>query len=776
MLRPLKFSNIKKRLIDHADLLILLFIGVLICQTWFKPDYIIAGGDYFPFIFPSDSLQKSFFAWDHYEVGLGSSQYNIAHAVVLGIFSFFSMLGFPISLIQRFYFTALFILPAFSMYFLVRAALKNSNWTARVAASFFYMINVFVMTYFWSLAGVLAYILIPLLLAILIKAFRSVSENKNVVIYAVLFSIVSIGTSYLSLNPAVLIIVPIIMVSYSVFHLIFCCANNSERKGIVKFLLLSAALSVLVNLWWIAPFHTAVFETKTVSIIAETNIAAWSWTMARNQLTNVFRLNTLWAFTTEYYHYAPLYSTNPLLIAATFVPSLLVAAALLFRELRKNKFLIYSFLILVPLFFIVKGIQPPFGWIYEWIYLNVPYFWLFREPASKFFYILIPIYAVIIGFSVSKLCSNLSNIISSKVKNTRITGLAYSPLVVAIIFFSIASYPLFTGEIVAGERGDLPSMHLQIPDYWYEAANYVNDKQEDFRLLMLPKDEFYQLGYDWGYYGTDTPPRYFFEKPTIVYITTGGYLTNRRSVQFVEEIYSGLYNDTDFPLADALAIANVKYVVERNDVDWTRFGSTDLGSPEKISSLMENKEGIRLEESIGKLDLYVNEKNAEVVTVHSSAEYVEGTLSDLFYLRATASSSPPLFLLEGTNNGRESDVLQEISVTNYAPKIVVARGDPTHYDVLVQNATGPYWLSFADSYDDGWVLFCKGKKIEEHFVGNGYANAWKIEEKGDYILSIDYEPQQKAKMAYAVSIIAFTIYIIALVILLFLHPKIFRKR
>ncbi len=761
MLKTIRRIDIKRLLLTHADLLVLILIGVLICQTWFKPDYVIAGVDYFPFVFPIDALKQNLFIWDHYGFGVDLTQHTPGHALVLGMKSFFYLFGFSISLIERIWWTLWFVLPAVSMYFLSSLVLKNDR-IGRFAASFFYMVNMFVVRDAWYAVAVWAYSLTPFLLAVLIKGFESVSNNKSTRSYILLFSIASVGLSYLSLNPAVLAVSLIALGVYTIFHLIFNCSNDGERLRVTKFFSLCVILSILLNLWWIAPLYVQIYETKTTAVVAEVSLDKIAAAMVRNQFVNVFRLTTDWPFFSEEYSlYSSNFMENPLLIAAVFIPSLLVFTAPLFREFRKNKFLIYSLLFLIPLLFIVKGIQPPFDGLYRWIYASVPFFWIFREPASKFFLIIVGLYAVLIGFSISKLCEKLRQFMSSKKISEKVNVLSYSPLVLALLFFSISSYVLFTGEVVPGQRKDLPPMNVKIPDYWYEAAEFVNSQPEEFRVLMLPKDEFYMLSYNWGYYGTDVLPRYFFNKPIILLLKNeghaGAYFANIQSSEFIEALYSGLYTDPDFPLADALSIANVKYVVQRNDVDWTRLGAANLGSPRTIKRLLNGKEGITFNRSFGKLDFYVNEKNVEFMRAYPRAVYIEGNFSDMIRSHSENSENPPVFILNGTNMEKEAEAKREASMpaSSSVPTISFVQKDPTYYEVLVRSASEPYWLVFSESYDNGWKLSSKNGEIKEHFVANGYANAWKIKEKGDYSLSIVYEPQKKISLAYLVSVITF---------------------
>ncbi|MFX0134302.1 MAG: carbohydrate binding domain-containing protein [Candidatus Hodarchaeota archaeon] len=89
---------------------------------------------------------------------------------------------------------------------------------------------------------------------------------------------------------------------------------------------------------------------------------------------------------------------------------------------------------------------------------------------------------------------------------------------------------------------------------------------------------------------------------------------------------------------------------------------------------------------------------------------------------------------------------EELNQIIYSQKI-----DPTRYEVKV-NATKPFMLSFAESYDPLWVARVNGQKISSiplYSVINGF---W-IEETGIIDVTIEYEPQ---RWFYCGSAISFT--------------------
>ncbi len=97
-----------------------------------------------------------------------------------------------------------------------------------------------------------------------------------------------------------------------------------------------------------------------------------------------------------------------------------------------------------------------------------------------------------------------------------------------------------------------------------------------------------------------------------------------------------------------------------------------------------------------------------------------------------------------------------ISLTNQkyiasdSPKINYQKINPSKYYVTINEANKPFILTFNERFSPFWKLYqinddpSQGvKKIKEfnHFLINGYANAWMIDSKGDSKWIIEYSPQ-----------------------------------
>ncbi|HET7098889.1 MAG TPA: hypothetical protein VFI61_01490 [Patescibacteria group bacterium] len=93
------------------------------------------------------------------------------------------------------------------------------------------------------------------------------------------------------------------------------------------------------------------------------------------------------------------------------------------------------------------------------------------------------------------------------------------------------------------------------------------------------------------------------------------------------------------------------------------------------------------------------------------------------------------------------------------PEIEFNRLNFTKYRVTVKGAKSPYLLVLSDLYDSGWAVYSDNIELDtkNHFLVNGYANAWWIDKNGDYNLDIVYKPQQVLSIGYKISFIAISL-------------------
>ena len=137
--------------------------------------------------------------------------------------------------------------------------------------------------------------------------------------------------------------------------------------------------------------------------------------------------------------------------------------------------------------------------------------------------------------------------------------------VVATLVVVAASQPLVTRE-VAQENG-----FEEVPAYWHEATDWLNQHAGDERTLIMPASTF--PTYQWGLL-TDEPMQSMSEGSWAVRdIIPFGGIRSTRLLDGFEEVVD--HARTTSGLAEALARSGVGYVLVRNDLDPSRTAATD---------------------------------------------------------------------------------------------------------------------------------------------------------------------------------------------------------
>lgn len=140
----------------------------------------------------------------------------------------------------------------------------------------------------------------------------------------------------------------------------------------------------------------------------------------------------------------------------------------------------------ILLVWLTKGLHPPLADLNAALYRHVPGMWLFREPQSKSGPLLVALLTLGSALLVGEAGGRWAR-----------RGLA-GMLVGATL---ATSYPIWTGSVIPDQRPLLPPAHVRFPRYWLETGRYLS--HHPGRVLLLPPDDYYQVPYRWGFYGSD---------------------------------------------------------------------------------------------------------------------------------------------------------------------------------------------------------------------------------------------------------------------------------
>jgi len=737
---------LRRMFVDYKEIILIIVLG-LIPLTWFKAQVLIGSDSLVPF-HPQIEFLRASQMWDN---RLEMGRIWIGNSALLMPFLFswtlLGTLGLSIPILQRIWLVGVFTLSAASMYYLISAMGVRSK-VARMSSVVLYTFNLYVAIVSpFGDVNLLPYATAPLFLGLFIKGLETHSIN-----YSVWVGLVSLLFASGSVNPPVYFTQWMMLLLFCVFYMIFV---RKEFAFAMKYVALTVGIALSANLFWIVTYLVPLSMQTSGNLAPKMYDLDWlSWTTVNAKIVNCFRLLGSWAFNqvafgSPYFSFASAYD-NPFLTILTLAVPLVAFSALLCYP-RNRKVLFFSVLAIFGLF-LAKGRNEPFGNVYLWLYTNIPGFWIFREPWSKFIHMVVLSYAAMIGFTIDWVFSK-----TVLFKKTWIKSIFVGAVILILIGNAL---PLLSGEATPstprGGVGFFPGVQVNIPKYWIEAGDWINAQPGDWRVFLLPQNPFYQVHYMWGYYGLDVTQS-LLTKP-VVNVNFGGYPMSG-SAEFLDILYNEIRSNPKANISNVLSVLNAKYVLLRGDLDWTQFNLTDVGSPEFFSSWLDAQRGIRLAEVFEPLKIYENTFYYQHIYAANDLLVLNGSLNELTKFLISSSSKERIAVFLDTKlSTHQKALLETLSHSSSVPSISYEKIDSTKYKVRIHNATNSFVLVFADSFDPQWIAQIGDEKIEEHMTVNGYANAWYINNTGTYDIALEFWPQ---KLFYIGTTISLTTFILS---------------
>jgi hypothetical protein len=199
----------------HFSLIIIVLVGLIPAFTWFKGDFLINGGDDWWLLDPTLISKYFLYAWNIKLYNAGSV--NPIQEIFPFFLSFDLLHLFNISplLSQRIWILLLFVLPGISMYYLM-SVLECSN-IAKIISSIFYMYNIYLLQVGPYQQNIkLLLIVLPPLFAFFIQGL----STKKYLKYSCLFCIATVFCATSTVNPPAVIailLIFILVIGYLIF-------------------------------------------------------------------------------------------------------------------------------------------------------------------------------------------------------------------------------------------------------------------------------------------------------------------------------------------------------------------------------------------------------------------------------------------------------------------------------------------------------------------------------------------------------------------------------
>ncbi|MEM2074271.1 MAG: hypothetical protein QXO33_06965, partial [Nitrososphaeria archaeon] len=524
----------------------------LISLTWFRESDFLWSDDA---NFPLDIrvfINRYLYIWDSAQGSLdpGKFAFWVPIGVLLKAYEF---LGLPFSpyIFQRGLVYILVLSSSLSMYFLSHTLLKErrNRHIAALIASLLYTFNLYSLVVIWgSLAFLMfQYAFLPLVLALYIRSIDDRRGFRYAVFVAIIWTVTMTPayiTSSLVLSDWMIVI---LYLGYS----LLTTPNTKIKLHLSYFTLCMMGSWLLLNTFWLIP----LLSSLNLIVIQKESISPPLHLFEANSVAVLdgFRLTGYWGLSSAYKgsRYFPWYNIyqTPLFIALSFVLPILAALSILIN--RRNKHVIFFGILLLLAVFLAKGPRPPLGEINLWLFNNMILLTAFRSLYQRF-----------IGYAVLSYSFLIGSLISSQIEIFRRRCLLKHISIFIILFLLLAvlgpyTSPAWTGDFYSTE-GIIPSKRITIPNYYWEAAEWINNQPDEFAILPLPFPIRGGIVLWWkngtqGYSGI---------YPFLLLSSKFFLVSNKIGAFLATSIVNGSMRD-----AGMLSLFNIKYVVLHRDAN-----------------------------------------------------------------------------------------------------------------------------------------------------------------------------------------------------------------
>ncbi len=724
------------------------FLAAILITFWFKDGYVYGTAeDSLIFYNISRFLPESQFAWMEHP-GLGRVTINLTAArPTYEALTFLQHLGLPNFLIQALTLWIILVSAGLGIYFTVKEFFPQLQDRYIFISVLFYWFNPLSLVNVWNrfLSDyIFSFGLLPLVSFFFIKGLKNRSYLWSFVFVLVL-PFYSFAFTYIAFDI-------LLWIYFFVLTFLFCLTNTELRARLfyIKFFFFSLLLFMITNIWWITQLLSFHFFKNINSSVVNFDISGNLGTLDAlskklGNLSDIFRLINASFLNENSLPWVKLFYSTPFMVVGYLIISIVLYSII--KEIKKTSVFILSGLFFVSIY-LAKGINPPFGDVYQFIFTHASFLQVFRNPFEKAEFILTLSTSLLIGFSVF----NLSRQLPKKFGNL----LSFSVLGFIIFVYGL---PFYTGWVFTSP--DPPTNNydvgykVKVPTYYEQANQWLNSQGKNFRFIGFPLgDEGVTYNWEKGYSGVELSSA-LFSAPGILHTTAVPYFR-----ELVPQIQETLLSQKDFlKLANAL---NAKFFFVRHDIN---FKLRKMKNPDTLDKNLSDREKngeIKKVATFGQLTFWENLKWQD--TTFYPAKKNVNNLNDqqISSLLSIDVNKGEVLMDDKTIPSLESNIQVNISYEKV---------NPARYIVHV-NTTAPFILVFSELFNSAWQASYQNT-VYQHFRANFYANGWLIDKTGNFDILVEYLPQRLLEISQTISIISYLI--IALVFLPIILKKITRN-
>ncbi|MCL4541918.1 MAG: DUF3367 domain-containing protein [Chloroflexi bacterium] len=697
--------------LGHAATYLLLVVAVVVVAipAFYRPGFIAAGDAWPSYFLPYDHhFQDSLSLWGTTVSAIGSPQFEKDFTVYGAFGKALLALGLSGPAAEFFFYVLCLLCEALGTAYFALTLFPRWHFAA-FAASMGVVLSLFNIISFLGASELFATGYYAFIAGFVL---RKVQRNDQPLLIAAQTALLSLGLMVLSGNPPL----AVCAVIWGLFWVAVAFWMFGIHKGVVTGFALGAFLALLANSWWLYAAYITLYKSGGAVQQTFAGPAAWAWVDARASFVNLLSLSGLWAWPQlSYFPWASSYLHLPLNIAL-FFPALFAIIALAKREKATFPLLI----VVVVALFIAKGYHEPAAQINTFFYEHVPFFWLLRDPQVEANIGLYLALFVLAGLGIETVVRFLQN-----------GSLSAILRIVGVVFICLDGYAFVSGQFIPNSWLNSQAHEVvTIPSYWYDLARFLNTQQHAGPALVLPNDDFYQMPYTWGFYGTDSVAQSFLQSPVFILTapdTSAGYIGAGKAYNtFQNQLYQMIAHNERTPIAPLLRSLGIHWIVERQDINW-RMSGRHILSATHITAYLSRQPGIAKAATFGKLDLYEVDNAPGIVSVYGERSQpkpqevntpAQPCTSGLQSLPDTVAGRQHLVCLT-TGGALVDSAVRDVPVPSGASLLVLRCRSHT-----------------------SWAIFLGGQKmIWKHEAISGFLNGWIVPPHvGTYHVDLVYLP------------------------------------
>jgi len=644
----------------------------------------------------------------------------------------------------------------------------------------------------YDLYGIFVY---PLILLFFMKSIKK--NKKTYLIYGSLLSAI--------FAPSIFAI-PwsfAFLIGASIFLFFYFVLIEYNKTIFVKYSTIYLLIFIMINAFWLVPFFTSIFLHNPATSYVLSNSGIKDAVRLVNALApsmNIFDTlsgllsrgliyNFGWSeIKIAHYTYSLVFLSIllPLVIFSGFL-------AKTKNSLNERKMLtIFGITTLILAFFQTVNIGQSGIDLFNFMMKNIPGWVVFRNFYGKFPIAYSFFYSITLGLSVYLILENISKKV---IRNILIVGI--------LLVIILQAVPFIRGDV--NNLSYYPEMSLsknvEIPQEYISTMKYISELDTDSKLLTLPltiaQYSIFKSADNKGIYVGVSPVKIFTGKDDF-----SGKMSfdNNYIPKLPDEINNALKNNNYTFLRNIFGLLNIHYVLYNSDIPesvnkrymWNYDKFNDKKNMEQLISNITDKKMV----SYGSFSIYKTKTEYVIphifvplkqTVVSSEEDFFDKIKSENFKIQEES-----IFI--NSQNNIQIPIIQ----SKVHPKVFFQKINPINYKIKIENASEPFYLVFSEPYHPSWKayintdqvkftpivtysnlniaeckhehkffetkelkrIFSKSIPEKDHFVVNGYANAWYInpQELGtgeNFTITLYFKPQSYFYVGIVISVLTF---------------------